>query len=134
MKKIAVAIFAFFYLGLSAGATVHFHYCMGKLVKWDLGQNEKSDRCSKCGMMKMQSEKKKHCCKDESTTIKIVNDQKTATNNFDLPHLSLVAISSLFIELNTTLFSSVSKKTPVSHAPPRNDNTGIYLLNCVFRI
>ena len=63
MKKFVTAILAVLYLGTSTGATVHMHYCMGKLADWGLGHN-KSKTCGNCGMEKSE-EKDNGCCKDE---------------------------------------------------------------------
>ncbi|MBK8522228.1 MAG: hypothetical protein IPL54_15650 [Chitinophagaceae bacterium] len=41
-EKFITAILAVLYLGTSSGATIHMHYCMGKLAEWGLGhQNPK---------------------------------------------------------------------------------------------
>ena len=36
MKKLLITILALVYLTVSSGATVNLHYCMGKLMSWDL--------------------------------------------------------------------------------------------------
>jgi hypothetical protein len=51
MKKLFVAILAILYLSTSTGATLHVHYCMGRLAGWGLGHNN-SKTCGKCGMEK----------------------------------------------------------------------------------
>jgi hypothetical protein len=40
MKKFITAILAVLYLGTSSGATIHMHYCMGKLAEWGLGHQK----------------------------------------------------------------------------------------------
>lgn len=51
MKKFLVAILALLYLTTSTGATVHMHYCMGKLIDWGFTHSKK-DSCENCGMSK----------------------------------------------------------------------------------
>jgi hypothetical protein len=55
MKKLIVAILSLLYICTSTGATVHMHYCMGKLADWDFGHNT-SKTCSGCGMKKLDKE------------------------------------------------------------------------------
>ena len=75
MKKLLIAIFALLYISTSTGATLHIHYCMGKLADWGLGHNN-SKTCGECGMEKSE-EKDNGCCKDEHKFIKNDTDQKT---------------------------------------------------------
>src|SRR6266516_5502726 len=75
MKKFLVFILSLVYLTGSTGATVHMHYCMGKLIGWSLQHDsKKKDQCRKCGMK--NSTNKKGCCKDEQKHIQIEKDQK----------------------------------------------------------
>ena len=126
MKRIIVAILASVYLFSSAGASVHFHYCMDKLVSRTLLNNE-ADKCGKCGM-----KKDGNCCKDESQFIKTLSDQKTAS---EIYLLNIVDASSLFIpvEAFNELPANDHLKFPADPAPPGEAVT-IYLRNCVFLI
>src|ERR1035437_4955481 len=90
MRKFIVSILAILYLGLSTGATVHVHYCMGKLVGSSLWHNEKSDLCSKCGMSKKVSKNK--CCKDEYKVVKVEQDQKTGDAAYHIYQLTSTII------------------------------------------
>ncbi len=45
MKKVLTTILAFVYLSTSMGATIHLHYCMGKLASWSLIDHE-SKNCN----------------------------------------------------------------------------------------
>ena len=134
MKKFIVTIFAFFYLCLSTGATVHLHYCMGKLVEWSLWHENKDGKCSRCGMPKSQKKTNKGCCKDEQKSIKIVNDQKATANEYQDLQTIFNTVASSFIELPAGILSPVIYKNQVSHSPPRSSIAEIYLLNRVFRI
>jgi hypothetical protein len=75
MKKALATILAVIYLSTSIGATVHFHYCMGKLASWGLTDQHSSavklytcpihseissdhpGNCSKCGMAMLETKK-----------------------------------------------------------------------------
>ncbi len=130
MKKFLVAILAIFYLSTSIGATIHFHYCMEKLVSWDFGQAQK-DRCIKCGTNKSVNHQKHRCCNDEFKTIKN-GDQKITETTYNLIHISHPA-SVPQIELPVLTISSIDGSNLFSIAPLRSP-IAIHILNCVFLI
>ena len=132
MKKIFIAILALIYISTSAGATLHMHYCMGKLADWGLGHN-KSKTCSKCGMEKSE-EKDNGCCKDEHKFLKNNIDQKAAESSFQVMQVIAATLPATFVEIPTTDFSSLGVKNSISHAPPRSIGIAVYIRNCVFRI
>jgi hypothetical protein len=132
MKKFIVSILAVLYLGLSTGATVHMHFCMGKFVGSSLWNNEKSDLCSKCGMEKKASKNK--CCKDETKVVKIEQDQKVT-----IPLDHSVDVTSIEILQNSfaapiLIINSSIEEAFHSNAPPLAFKAPIYLRNCDFRI
>lgn len=127
MKKIIVTIFAFLYLAVSSGATVHLHYCMGKLVKWELFHKKDNGKCSKCGMAKSSS--KDGCCKDENKLVKIEKDQRVAEAACSVQLFS-VAISVSFVETPVVPVLFVTKACPVSNSPPRSPLVAVYIRNC----
>src|SRR5450432_3882623 len=86
MKKVLATILAFVYLSSSMGATIHLHYCMGKLASWGLIDHE-SKSCAQCGMTKRSPASqcmaaKMNCCKDEHKQIKTDKDQKLSPSEF----------------------------------------------------
>jgi len=133
MKKFIVAILAMSYLSSSIGATIHLHYCMGKLVEWSFSFNKKdNEKCSKCGMKKNQS--KTGCCKDEHRQLKIEKDQKISQS---LSHLNkaLPEITSVSIPVYSfSLPNCSTQEYPKNNAPPRSWNGSLHIINCVFRI
>ena len=132
MKNFITAILAVFYLASSSGATIHLHYCMGKLAETGLSKN-KSKSCSKCGMKK--SEKSDNgCCKDEHKFFKDNSAQKLADNNLQLLQIFSAAIPATYIELPSINFPSVTEANPISHAPPREQGLAIYILKRSFLI
>lgn len=134
MKKFAVSILAVLYLGLSSGATIHFHYCMGRLIGSSLVNNSAaSDKCNKCGMPK--KENGKSCCKDEFRNLKIEKDQNVNTGNIQSIKLAKTAVVSKFIEYTPLSKHSLSNFINISsNAPPEKSNVPVYLRNRVFRI
>ena len=72
MKKVFVLLLLIIYGSATMGATVHFHYCMNKVVGWSLVDNQ-DHKCHTCGM-----EKKGGCCKDSKAQIKLAADQQKA--------------------------------------------------------
>ncbi len=132
MKKLLVAILALVYISTSIGATVHVHYCMGKLAEWGLGHKETTS-CGKCGMK--QSQKKDNgCCKDENKFIKNNADQKGGEAVFQMPQLLAIALPVTIFELPVADISAVTEENPISHAPPQDSGVAVYIRNCFFLI
>ncbi len=126
MKKFIVTILALIYLISSAGATLHLHYCMDKLVDWSLSERT-GDLCENCGMEEIGS-----CCKDERHFIKNNTDQKCAQFDIPLFQISAVATPAPLIITSELCFSQKAKHR-TSHISP-NSVLEILILNCVFRI
>ena len=127
MKKLIVTILALVYLISSAGATIHLHYCMDKLVDWSLSEKP-GNLCETCGM-----EEDRGCCKNEHHFIKSNIDQKTAESDIQLFQISAIAAPNPFIT-QSELYFSQKPKLPTSHAPPNSSGLDILIRNCVFRI
>ena len=133
MKKFFIAILAFLYLSTSAGATVHLHFCMDKLVDWKLWSNKtKEDKCSNCGMEKMEA-KDNGCCKDEHKQIKLENEHRAA-DGYQASQLLSVIIQVGIFQLLLIDLPSVTEENPTSHDPPRSRGLAAYIRNRVFRI
>ncbi len=132
MKKFLIAIVAFLYMSASTGATLHLHYCMGKLADWGLSHN-KSGKCGKCGMEKTD-EKDNGCCKDEQKFFKNDTEQKTTEQYLYRIQLITVANPASFLNIQTLLFSFITDENPLNHPPPRQNGLAAYIHNCVFRI
>ena len=132
MKKFLIAILALVYLGTSTGATIHMHYCMGRLAGWGFGHKE-SKTCPKCGM-EQSGLKGKGCCNDKHTFVKNTTDQKTAESVFKVMPLMGVALPVSIIEIPGLDIPSVTEENPISHAPPFCGSVPIYIFNCLYRI
>ncbi len=132
LKKFLVAILTLLYMSTSVGATIHMHYCMGKLADWGLGQKD-SKTCGKCGME--QSVKKANgCCKDEHKFIKNDTDQKHTETAFQTVPLTADALLVSFFEIPAVDLPTLTEENPLSNAPPRNSGVAVYIRNCDFRI
>lgn len=131
MKRILVTILATLYMLSATGATVHLHYCMGRLVSAGL-MHKSHDRCDKCGMKK--AEQKKGCCKDEHKTFKSADHQLAKVSfhpNFSCTILPVNAISYHQARLRDIR----SCKIQYVNAPPSPWRTvPIYIQVCNFRI
>ena len=132
MKKFITSILAVLYLASSSGATIHMHYCMGKLANWSLSNSELKT-CPSCGMEKSH-ESDNGCCKDEQKFLKDNSAQKLTESNLQMLQLLSVAIPASFIELPAIEFPSVTEENPGSHAPPRTHGVLLYLFKRSFLI
>ncbi len=131
MKKILTAILAVLYITTSTGATIHLHYCMGKLAKWEIVEKD-SKRCAICGMK--ITEKNKGCCKDEHKFVKNNSDQKVTEASLHIAHTIALALPVSFIEISNLDFHSITEENPFSNAPPISSSPAIFLRNCNFRL
>ena len=130
MKKLVLTILTIFYLGVSSGATVHFHYCMGQLIEWGLSETN-AEECSSCGRKESETEK---CCKDQSQQFKVEKSQKAAPSayEFNLPQLDLSLAS--FIETPQIFSSFLREEHYLSIQPQRTQTIPAFIRNCNFRI
>lgn len=130
MKRLLVTILALLYLGTSTGATIHLHYCMGKLVAMNLWHSE-AGKCSNCGMKKNKACSKK-CCKDEHKLVKLEKDQRKATEDSFKSAYVIAEKPVTFIDFPQPYIASVINDHPVSHAPPLSILR--HILYCSLRI
>ncbi len=138
MKKVLAAILAFVYLSTSMGATIHLHYCMGKLASWGLIDHE-SKNCTECGMVKNTSpsrgiSEKMDCCRDEHMQIKIDKDQKLFPSEFFKYNYLSPAIALNDNSVKSTKAVSISEAYPNTNAPPLSDKLPLFILYCNFRL
>lgn len=132
MKKLLVAILAFLYISTSVGATVHVHYCMGKLAGWEIGLAE-AKTCGKCGMEK-SLKKQNGCCNDENRLIQNNSDQRITESAFQLTQLTTIALPVSFFEIPPANIFLVTIDNPENNSPPRGSAVALYIRNCFFLI
>ena len=132
MKKFITAILAVLYIGSSVGASVHMHYCMGKVAEWSIRQID-SKTCGTCGMEKAESTDN-GCCKDEHKFFKDDSAQKITESNMQMLQQLSITMPSSYMVLPIVDFPSVTEENPFSHAPPRTGGVAVYIRNCIFLI
>jgi hypothetical protein len=130
MKKLVITITALVYLTVASGATVNLHYCMGKLMSWNLSLKNKG-KCGSCGMEKTGH---KGCCHDEHKQLKVDKDQKASESAFQFLSISCVAITATHTELPLIYSSNLVAENPSAHGPPGIGGVPIFILNRNFRI
>jgi hypothetical protein len=115
------------------GATIHLHYCMGKLVDWGLMGNS-SSKCSNCGMKKSHNSMAQGCCKDEYKQIKNDKDQKISEGFTHLHKTGIEIAPVVFSTHAINLPVTLCQEFPKNNAPPRSCPSSLHIINCVFRI
>lgn len=136
MKKFIVAILSILYLSSAAGATVHMHYCMGKLVDMGLWHG-KASKCSNCESKKKKAAScNKKCCKDKHQKVQAPKDQKTAALAWELMQTTATAaaLPAKYPVLPEAIILAEKYAYPPGNAPPQSSSSGLYLLYSVFRI
>jgi len=133
MKKLIVCILAILYMGSSTGATIHMHYCMGKLVDRGLWHGKKATTCNKCSAKENSRSCKKKCCREVHKLVKLDQDQKAAESAFQLVALTSSAPDH-FYDLPQVRIATLTQEFPVTHAPPRSSKVQPYIFLCTFRI
>lgn len=138
MKRFLATILALVYLSTSMGATVHLHYCMGKLFSWSLIDND-SKNCSQCGMPK--SNKAGHCmslkdgcCKDKHAHIQLDKDQKATEATYKFLTPAFVFLPASMTTLPDLYVASYIVGYPTTNAPPEPGKVPVFIRNCTFRI
>lgn len=131
MKKLLITVLAVFYLGVSSGATVHFHYCMGELIEWGLSNDssESADDCSNCGMEKGVSE---DCCKDQKQELKLKESQKAPLSTYQAKIFAMNPI--FFPDFKVKVLPPISEQYSFFYSVPRSGKTPVFIRNCNFRI
>lgn len=129
MKKIAVTILSVLYVVTSSGATINFHYCMGKFIGWDLSAPA-NNTCRNCGMAKNEN---KGCCNDAQQTLQLKKDQVATVINL-IPQTSFHYLNTRYFFTTKTYLPAIVCKPCSLHGPPGLNNESAFILNCVFRI
>jgi len=120
------------------GATVHLHYCMGKLFSWSLIDKD-SKNCGQCGMPKDSKDShcfsfKDGCCKDTQAHFQLDKNQKTTESNYVFSAPSVAAIPVTTISLTDHYVDAYITGYPTTNSPPGPDKVPLFIRNCIFRI
>lgn len=130
MKKFVITILALFYLGVSSGATVDIHYCMGQLIDWSISQGE-TEECANCGMEKGISE---DCCKDQQHKLSVKESPLISKVVYHFNTLGVKIPSTNYKKLAEGFEISTEENKVVSNSPPRTQATAAFIRNCSLRI
>lgn len=127
MKKIAITVLAFLYLGLATGVIMNLHYCMGELSSVEYGYNNR-ESCGTCGMKEQPG-----CCTTESKIVKLQDSHHWSTSE---PFTKKIfEPASLNIAENVAAVSRhLSSPRTVYHSPPDPRISLLYLHTGVLRI
>lgn len=125
MKKFLVTILAVIYLATTTGATLHMHYCMGKIFSVDM---VKKDGCSKCGMQTNEG-----CCKDEFKVIKVNDNHQLTANEIHFAP-SFAVLTNQYNITEPVFFDAATSSSTHNNSPPNSSGTSLCILNCVFRL
>lgn len=131
MKRIVVFFLLLLYMGTSNGATVHFHYCMGRLVKWGLSQPEKVN-CDFCKTPKKVCGKS--CCKDDYKQAKIDKVQKTSAIVYQFKQAQVAGLNKISLGFVYVAIPIEIGKAALSNAPPPAEDLDVFMRNCTYRI
>ena len=139
MKRVIAFILAVLYLSTSMGATVHLHYCMGRLVSWGLIDHTGGKNCDYCGMPKADASGAcmpgmKNCCHEEHKQIKNDKDQKLGLEVLRILKAELSVADLPQAEWMIVFPVSPVVSHPVAHGPPLSGAVPLFLRNCNFRI
>lgn len=131
MKKLIVAILSVLYLGTSAGATIHMHYCCGELDGITFSGGHKY----KCGTDSRTIVSKKSCCDDRQLQVKTDGEQ----NKAEITQILNAPFSSVAILQQQTIViahypNAILQKLFANPPPLLESSVPTYLRNCVFRI
>lgn len=86
MRRLFISIFTVYYLVVSAGVTVHSHYCMGKLASMDLFHSRKNPcPCGEKGEMP-------GCCNHEVVVLKTDVAGQTAIESLPVPPIGMLDV------------------------------------------
>lgn len=130
MKRVFLILLSVCYLGLSSGFTMHFHYCMGQLVKWGIAEQQQS-LCGYCGKTKSA---KKSCCKDDYKQAKVDQSQKLNQQNFQFEQASVAVTHTMVFDFQLQALGDPIDQSRLVNAPPGLSSVPVFILNCTYRI
>ena len=114
MKKAIVSFLLMLYMASAMGATVHLHFCMGKIASFNLSHKE-TDKCKKCGMKNTHNNN--GCCKDEFKSLK-TNDHHLSKISIALSNLEFIQPIIIFNSFYYRFSQYAPTKITYAHLPP----------------
>ncbi|MDQ6764112.1 MAG: hypothetical protein M3015_16000 [Bacteroidota bacterium] len=128
---------AFVYLVAASGMSFNMHYCMDKLVSWNItGDHVKN--CPACSMNQTPASKTqyvcKSCCKDQITQAhfeKVHKAEENTLSKFSFSKIICTYTADKAITFVPIKFIGLNKENA---PPPQKHTVPDYIFNCVFRI
>ncbi len=134
-----------FYLLLSVGVSINFHYCDGKLAGMTLVKSEQDSTCQTnvenegcCKTNNLsdaggdEDQPKDDCCDDEQFFLQFDNDQKLIQTLRLAKQQPVVTISQIWKSGFSIDCDNADNKFIAADLPPPNDEP-LWLLNCSLR-
>jgi len=131
IRKLFITFLAVLYLGTSSGATLHYKYCMGRLVKITLS-HEQTKKCHSCGM-NYKGKAAKKCCTDKHQQLKSEKSSSLTYSQIGLGTSPALLVIPLF-GLVPYNYLPLKISHPVGQSPPLVTTLPVFLRNCTFRI
>jgi hypothetical protein len=131
IKKLFITFLAVLYLGVSSGATLHYQYCMGQLIKVSLWHGH-TKKCDTRGMERMEKAAKK-CCTDQHQVLKSEKSSSPGHTNINLETNVGLPVAEPLWFTSSTIFP-VTVELHIKQAPPPQLAVSLFLRNCTFRI
>jgi hypothetical protein len=125
LKKLLIILLMLVYAFSSTGATIHLHYCCGKLDKVSLS-TQHNDDCPK------QESAQKNCCKSKQVDLKIKADQDLLAK-WIATHKDLGTTKPTAHYEHLTPLSLKQLKT-FTTGPPLHAVVPLFIQYCVYRI
>ena len=130
MKKVFTVLLALIYLVSISGASLHFHYCMGKMQYWSIGYDTSKDDCSVCGMTQ-----KKGCCEDQHHSIQTDKQYSASTVSISISKITVEPLHHAEQYIPQIATSNFINLSSLVNAPPgRFSAVPIFIQNCTYRI
>jgi hypothetical protein len=132
MKKCITILLALLYMGNSAGATIHLHYCMGEFINASFTDTN-AETCGKCGMQSHNTNE--DCCKDVSIEAKITDSHFSYRIDYKIDKYYEITPPSFYCSDLAWFFKTdIAHNSFKVHAPPDIGNLPLYIQHRNFRI
>jgi hypothetical protein len=125
VKRSLIAILAIFYLVISSGFTINFHYCMGKLKTVKL----QAIAGKVCGCNAGENNK---CCQSEYKVVKLQSEHKVSDASYNVS--APVTLSPIKYDLVTPVPLETEKEKSFVLPDPLLTGKDILIANRTFRI
>jgi hypothetical protein len=132
VKKLLLILILAAYTVSVSGASVEFHFCMGKYAGssfFKLSHSEDAE-CGVCGM----TSKKSSCCHDKTEYLKLKTDHQVVESYVSDFQPFEATLPSYFVSTTSTFQLTPATLFPRSNAPPNKGATSLNILYSVFLI